>query len=724
MKPITKRLFAFVLAAVLTLSGLSLAQPEAQAIWYGSEEPKDTDIVDYYADYEYEVMLLYDGSVRAQGEDSTLASELNQWRDVVKLRCSYGYVAAVDLGGNVLSFGFPEHVAEALSTWYDLYDIYIGTSYILGLRMDGRVFYCPYYYDSETLAWMDQVAGWVDVEQIILSETSAVAVNIDGQVYTLGAGSYTNQPGFYPESIRDALLVWSCEWICFCLHRDGRISFWGIDERNYDPGILAREQLRSILPGDTRSVGIRYDGSAVLLGLDCPDQNFSRMVNSCRDIDACFYSAHSGNTGLYVVHNGGRVEVILQEGSYQGEKLKPEVESWNDVTQLRADTMYVCGLKPDGTLRVASAYPNSLAYSPGGSEADTYYMPASALGPQSWSEPGYTMSAATQYTDMYHCYGYTAALRSDGTVYVADGNENAMTELSQWRDVEVLEGFSHMLAGITKDGRVLTFNFREDLAAQLSTWRDIRQIFFWNDFAIGLKTDGSMILAKDGGESYFDDLDLEEVLSWKNISYIKGLTCPMRPSLVALGRDGRVYSLDSEHYDDLMESGYEDVCCLHEEIYDGIAVSTNGYINHCIRANGTIVSWGPDYYLLDPSKLTEGNYVYAIGTVGLKSDGSLRYLGHEDAAREKSRLQAAVENCHGVKNVIYGGEGYYALMQDGSVEILLPSFYFGDDELNRIEAVVSSWRYADTLEADSDYLFMRDISAGITVFPSLLDGQY
>lgn len=750
MKYISKRLFSFILAAALLLSGYLPQQAQAQELWLTGDYSQA--ILSYYADYEYEAMLMADGTVRAQSDEPALAAELNTWQNVSKLRCAYGYVAALDWYGNVLSYGFEEHVARELSSWEGLYDIYIGTGFVLGLGLDGTVRYCCYYPGDESFYGLSEINYWPLIEQISLKESFGVAVSEYGDIFTLGEAGYTNQPGFDPENIHDALLVWSNEWICFCLHQDDRISFWGIDEHIYDAGLIAREGIRTILPGDTSSVGLRWDGSLIFLGR-CMDEAFRSRVDACRDVSAAFYSCGYGNNGVYVVHNDGRPEVILREDADVGQQLKPIVESWTDVSQLYADSRYVCGQRDDGTLRVATVYPDSLVnylgdyhvqgsdgfnyyedpaeqYDYAYSDGMIYYMPPSQYdtGSGVWGTPdsGSYVSSPTGFIDFYKCYGYLAALRDDGTVaayddsgaYIVSGGDNRLEELLYWRDVQQLEGFSHMLAGITYDGRVLTYNFPEDLAAQISQWRDIRQIFYWNDFAIGLKADGSMVLAKDEGESFFDYLDLEEVLTWKNVAYMSGMTCPMRPSLVALGYDGRVYSLDSEHYEEMVSSGYEDGCCLNEEIYDGVAVSSNGYINHCVRSDGTLVSWGPDAYL-DPAKLAEGGYVYAVGYVGLKADGSLRYLRVEDPSWEKSELQIAVENCRGVKNIVSGGESYYAVKQDGTVDVLKTCYYIDEsEELQEIMAV-ESWQYVDTLEAGSAYVFMRDISASITVYPEL-----
>ena len=686
MRKIMSHMGYYALAVLIVLQAFCALQPEAFAIETAWGEPV---ILDYYANNDYEAVLMSDGRVLAQGSNKELVEELNSWTQVAKLRCSYDRAAAVCYDSSVLCTGFERDAAEQMQSWTDIDDVFIGSSYILGLKLDGTVSYSCYYKENAMFFGLDETSEWENVMQLELADEAAVAVSDSGKVYTLGHGDISQKKDFDPEAIADGQTVWTSGWINFCLHKDGRISCWGIDENIYDAEALRQEKLIGIMPGDTGAVGIRQDGSLLWLSrMDEKDPrwDYKEKINACIDVSACSYNDDYENRGFYIVHKDGSVEVISESG--KEDELTPVIESWTDVTQVYAGEFFACGLKQDGSIRVATLFEDSLVNRQ-------------------------EKMAATEYVDYYRSGDFVAALGADGNLTAKGANKAVLEELSQWENVEQISGFNLMLAGITYDGDVLSVGFPEEIEKQIDSWESIRQIFFWNDFAIGLDKNGNMHLAQTEEGSFFDYLDLKSVENWQNVSYMEGMVCPMQPSLVALSQEGRVYSL----YADMGDQELNDSVNLTETIRDGVRISSTGYINHCVREDGSLVSWGPSACDLDPEKLERKDYVYALGYIGLKKDGSLCYLGQDRTGIEKDPLVRAISNCGDVKNLYSDGENYYALKNDGTVSILLMSAGFERTELEYASDVIGQWAYAESMEAGPGYVFMRDFSAKITAYP-------
>ena len=678
-----RRIIACVLSLLVLLPLFSTVGAEAVETSYA--EPV---LQDYYTNGQYEVLLMSDESVLAQGADKAFVNKLNGWTEVSKLRCRGNLAAAVLWSGSVVCAGFDAQAAKEISSWDGICDFCIGDSFALGLSLDGTVSYACYAGVDEDLLGLDAVLDWEDLEYIDIQGDSVVAVNAYGKVYTLAGGSYSRRDGFDPGKIADAHLGWAGEWINFCRHADGRISFWGVDEYLYDSKAVNKENLRSVMPGDGGSVGLRNDNSLVWLGYmseSDPRWEYREEINSCRDVESCWYNDSQNNGGVYVVHGDGSVQVIAAE---EGNRLKEAAESWGDIAQIHAEDYFGSGLRHDGSIRVFSLFENSLTEAlqqKSGSRAD-------------WLD---------EYVDYYRAGDFEVALRSDGRVDAVGADKETLEEIAKWEDVVSIDGFNYMLTGITQDGRVLSVGFPDELSKQMNKWKGVLQIFYWDDFVIALKNNGKMLVALTEDEPFFT-FDYNAVKGWKNIVRIVGDVCPMQPVLVAMDKNGKVYNLNGK---------FSDYANLNETIRDGVNISTNGYISHCVRKDGSLVSWGPESGMLDEAKLRLKDYVYALGTVGLRKDGSLCYLGKDEYLEKGDPFREAIESCRDVKMLYTDGEALFALKNDGTISVLKPPYFYDDAQEQAFRAQIAAWENADTMEAGTGYVFVRDIAARISIFP-------
>lgn len=92
--------------------------------------------------------------------------------------------------------------------------------------------------------------------------------------------------------------------------------------------------------------------------------------------------------------------------------------------------------------------------------------------------------------------GFTAGLKSDGTVLVTDGEEGTI-DVSSWKDVVSISlGYWH-IAGLKSDGTVLASGFDNNVQCSVDSFDDIVSIGIGADGigTVGVKSDGTLVSA-------------------------------------------------------------------------------------------------------------------------------------------------------------------------------------------------------------------------------------
>ena len=146
-------------------------------------------------------------------------------------------------------------------------------------------------------------------------------------------------------------------------------------------------------------------------------------------------------------------------------------------------------------------------------------------------------------------YGNTAAVKTDGTVFVVGDNTYGQLDVSDWTDiVEVSVGESHIL-GLKSDGTVVAAGDNSHGQCDVSQWRDIVSISAEEIHSVGLKCDGTVV-SVGGNERGEGDVD-----KWKDIIAISADSA----HTVGLKADGTVVAVGANNYGQCNVSDWKDI---------------------------------------------------------------------------------------------------------------------------------------------------------------------
>lgn len=211
--------------------------------------------------------------------------------------------------------------------------------------------------------------------------------------------------------------------------------------------------------------------------------------------------------------------------------------------------------------------------------------------------------------------GITAALKNDGTVLLAGGNDARQNKIEEESDiVSVSTGVNHTVA-LKADGTVVAYGANYHDKCEVSDWTDIIQIDTGANSTVGLKADGVVVAVGYSENGMLDVADWTDIVQVSTSSHTVGLKA-----------DGTVVAVGAEGFD----YGQKEV----SEWTDIVSVSAGNAYTVGLKVDGTVVVCGsfiePYVGITDVTGKAASGWsdIVAIsaGTnfiAGLKSDGSV-----------------------------------------------------------------------------------------------------
>ncbi len=160
---------------------------------------------------------------------------------------------------------------------------------------------------------------------------------------------------------------------------------------------------------------------------------------------------------------GGSTDV-----SEEAEKLLTEVEKWEDIVSFAAGSMYVVGVKSDGTV---------VAVDTNGNVKNTDEL--------------------TNIKTIYASTKVPIGITKDGNVVTINASDKMERELDSWENVVKLEfGSWRPLVALHSDGTVSAY-CKEEEPFYVGGWTDIVDIAAHEALIIGIKNDGTIVYYGD-----------------------------------------------------------------------------------------------------------------------------------------------------------------------------------------------------------------------------------
>jgi len=227
------------------------------------------------------------------------------------------------------------------------------------------------------------------------------------------------------------------------------------------------ENIVAVSAGNAFSVGVRNDGTVVVIGASMPDvggwENIIDFSGRSSEMDYCIGLRGNGT--------------IVGDNNWVADKWW---EEWNDIVSISSGAGHVLGLKKDGTV---------VAF------GDNEYGQCNV---EDW----------TNIVAIAAGGAFSVGLRCDGTVVATGLNNSGQCDLEDWKDIVVISACGAITNGIKSDGTVASTSFETD------TWHDIVAITEVNhkgwEHCIGLKNDGTLVYTGDKrGINFLSELGLE-----------------------------------------------------------------------------------------------------------------------------------------------------------------------------------------------------------------------
>ena len=287
-------------------------------------------------------------------------------------------------------------------------------------------------------------------------------------------------------------------------------------------------------------------------------------------------------------------------------------------------------------------------------------------------------------------------LYPEGTMDIQSSDSAMVRQLRSWKNLYHFIYQNGNVAGLQKGGHVLVYGYSEEMTKEIEAWTDIETVCLAGDFVIGLRYDGTAVYSCSSPE-VARLFGLDELKNWKHIEQIDYSVCSSGPALVAVDTDGNVMGLGLGSY-------RKSACDDYSAIDNGRIVFTSGWVNFCLKHDGSVACWGIDSWLYDTDAMKKEKLSAIIPgdsfSIGIREDKSLCYLGNAERAGHEE-LRDKINACRDVDIVQYSAGTLYIMHTDGKLELveLFP------DELNdRLAAMLSNWDILSNLAADRYYV--------------------
>ncbi len=434
-------------------------------ILIAGEPPFDASIVD--GSWQYPVAISAAAThlvcLYADGTVKSTDAQTNEWRGVRAISTGNGFTLGLCFGGRVLSAGNNTYGQCDTSAWRFVVDIGCGDRYAAGLTADGRVLVVgslPMTRNGETMYLRGNSPDrWKDVMAFRCGAEHLVALAENGQILSCGEDG-------------DRQCSTSAH---FTIFRDVR--------QLYGYGQYSRQIEMEIQAHRASSVKETKEWASAACSLS--REEAASFMRGRFDI---------GMGHIILLSEKG---TILTSGT--NDCGQSELTAYESAVQVAAGPYRSAAILSDGRVIMAGLNTD------GQGDAQVLNRELDSI-----SDPSVRSYAWLQIS----CgYTHTAALRSDGRVFVIGSNSDGRCDTVSWRDAaEVVCGIRHTVA-CKKDGTCVATGDDRYGQCGVETWRDVRMIAAGEFHTVGLLADGRVVAVGDNRKGQCEVNDLTDIIT-------------------------------------------------------------------------------------------------------------------------------------------------------------------------------------------------------------------
>ena len=203
------------------------------------------------------VALLYDGTVRATGDNEYRQCDVFGWNDIVDVKAGGWHTVGLKKNGRVVAVGSNLVRATDVSKWENIVKIAVGKAHTVGLKADGTVV-------STTDTGMNRgrVSDWKNVVDIYAFNAKTVGLTKNGKVLIAGDG---NIDRYYVENWTDIQSIAMAYKHMVGLKEDGTVVATG-DYEEFAGDVLKWKDIVAVSTLNGHTVGLKSDGTVVACG--------------------------------------------------------------------------------------------------------------------------------------------------------------------------------------------------------------------------------------------------------------------------------------------------------------------------------------------------------------------------------------------------------------------------------------------------------------------------
>jgi hypothetical protein len=281
--------------------------------------------------------------------------------------------------------------------------------------------------------------------------------------------------------------------------------------------------------------------------------------------------------------------------------------------------------------------------------------------------------------------GYTAGLKSDGTVVAMGDNEYGQCDVGNWTGIIQVAAGGGYTVGLKADGTVVAVGSNSYGQCDVGNWTDIVQIAAGEDHTVLLKADRTVVAV---GDNYSGQCN---VGGWTDIVQVAS----GKYHTVGLKSDRTVVAVGGNDNGECDVSAWTDIT----QVVAGCGRTVG------LKADGTVVNVGYCDERCDVGDWTGITQVaaYCWHTVGLKSNGTMVAVGYNEDG------QCDVGNWTGIVQVAAGWRHTVGLKSDGTVVAM------GDNQYGQCE--VGGWTLGVVVPSSKRNLTISSTAGGSVTSP-------
>ena len=270
---------------------------------------------------EHVIGLRPDGTVLADGDNEYHQCDVSGWTDIVSV-CAGGYFSlGLKANGTVVSTQGKLNRNIDVRGWTRVVALAAGCEHAVALLDDGT---CVASGSGEF--GQCNVSGWTDIVDIACGSWHTLGLKADGTVVCCGYNKYGQ---LNLSEWKNIVALDGSDWCSFGLTEDGRVlaaGGWDDGDVRLLKGLAEWSDIESIYcDGADCVVGIRRDGTALLLGSDKTESNVAAKVRV------------NWNHGTVTLFRDGTTDSFLHFEAFSGATLKLPVSRVPTTETHRAD---------------------------------------------------------------------------------------------------------------------------------------------------------------------------------------------------------------------------------------------------------------------------------------------------------------------------------------------------------------------------------------------------